>query len=272
MKLLVAGTVLALAMQPRAASAETRLTPISGLGTNAFHSFVGWNTAFHVAAVGATAALVTSGADHEASKYFRQHDSWGPTGAVGYVLGYTAPTVGTVLFYVTGRLQQRDETVVASYAVMQSTAIAITTITALKLVTGRAPPEDFDHDSTHDARQSFRFGLYRGGIIDGWPSGHTAMLTTIAATLAGYYRRSSVTLIGFAVAAYTGFSMVAYDGGSHHWLSDVVAGALVSFPIGWTVGRSFRDRFDGEQPKARAWTLTPLAARGTLGLSLAVAL
>jgi len=263
---------LAVAAEPRTATAETQITPFTGLGTNTVDSFVGWPTLFHVAAVGATVGIVRSGADQDTASYFREHPTWGHAGLVGNILGYTAPTVGTAVFYLVGRASHRDETVVAAYAVMQATALTLATVTTLKFVTGRAPPEDEYLDGPRGASRSFRFGFYRGGVIDGWPSGHTAIMTAMASTLTAYYPKAAVAIIGFTVAAYTGYSMVSYRGGSVHWLSDVTAGFLIAFPIGMNVGRAFREKFDGEKQTARAWTLVPLVARGTLGLSVAWAL
>ena len=68
--------------------------------------------------------------------------------------------------------------------------------------------------------------------------------------------------------------MTAFRGGTTHWLSDTVAGFLVALPIGTTVGRAFRARFDAERgetakPAAETWSVVPLLSHGTLGLSLA---
>ena len=197
---LIAGAAIALtlATEPAVVAAETRLHPASGLGTNAIDSFVGWPTLFHAAAVGATVGLVKSGADYEASVYFRDHPGFGHAGAGGNILGYAAPIVGTAALWIAGRASHDDETLVASYAVLQSTALTLGTVTLAKLITGRAPPEDYDREhGSRDVSSSFRFGFYRGGIIDGWPSGHTAMITAIAGTLTAYYRSWVVGVIGF---------------------------------------------------------------------------
>jgi len=259
--------IAALAATPRVASADTTITPLTGVGSNAVDSFFGWSSIAHVAAVGTTVAFTRGGPDHNASLYFREHASWGKPGIGAEILGYVAPTAGTAMVYLVGRVSQNDRTLVASYALIQATALTLATVTTLKFFTGRAPPDKIDHEGSRDVSHSFRFGLGRGGIIDGWPSGHTAVITAMATTLASYYRDAAVTIIGATMIAYTGFSMVSYDGGTVHWLSDVVAGFLIALPIGINVGRSFRARLDGEASPAQTWSIAPIAARGALGLS-----
>jgi len=75
------------------------------------------------------------------------------------------------------------------------------------------------------------------GIFDGWPSGHTTNAFAMATTLIELYphntklkwwARTYAVLIGWGVST------------NIHWLSDAVAGALIGYAIGKTVGRSFR--------------------------------
>ena len=185
---LIAGAAIALtlATEPAVVAAETRLHPASGLGTNAIDSFVGWPTLFHAAAVGATVGLVKSGADYEASVYFRDHPGFGHAGAGGNILGYAAPIVGTAALWIAGRASHDDETLVASYAVLQSTALTLGTVTLAKLITGRAPPRmtiaNTDRATSVAPSAS---GSTAAGSSTGWPSGHTAMITAIAGTLYG---------------------------------------------------------------------------------------
>jgi membrane-associated phospholipid phosphatase len=261
-----------LATSPDIAAADTELTPLSGLGSNTFDSFIGWPSFFHIAATSSTGVLVQTGPDHDASLYFRDHPGWGAPGIGGELLGYVAPTVGTGLVYLVGRTSHDDKTLVASYALIQSTALTIATVTTLKFFTGRAPPGEVDFESSRDVSHSFRFGLNRGGVWDGWPSGHTALITAMASTLTAYYRSTAVGLVGAAAIAYTGFSMVSYQEGTVHWLSDVVAGFLIALPIGINVGNGFRARLEGQKQTTQSWSLIPMASRGTVGLGVAIAL
>lgn len=56
--------------------------------------------------------------------------------------------------------------------------------------------------------------------------------------------------VSYPLAAAVGYGMVA---GDHHWLSDVVAGALVGQAIGQAVGRQF-----ARSPRAVSWSLAPM--------------
>ncbi len=269
---MVAALPLTLAASADVARADTELTPLSGLGTNTFNSFVGWSTFFHVAAISSTGVLVQTGPDHDAAEYFREHPGWGKAGVGAEYLGYLAPTVGTGLVYLFGRTSHDDKTLVASYALIQSTALTLATVTTLKFFTGRAPPDEVDFEHSKDVGHSFRFGFNRGGVYDGWPSGHTAIITAMASTLTAYYRSTAVGLVGAAAVAYTGFSMFTYQGGTVHWLSEVVAGFLIALPIGINVGNGFRARLEGEKQTAQTWSLMPMVSRGTVGLGVAIAL
>ncbi len=264
------------AREASASNGRTRLTPLSGIGEHTLDAFVGWNTLFHVAAVGSTYALVESGADYETTRFFRDHPSFGEPGIGGQILGYAAPIGAIAGLYVAGRAAHDSETLVASYAVLQSAALTLATVTTLKLVTGRAPPDEVDLASGRDVGHSFRFGFGRGGVIDGWPSGHTAAVTAVATTLATYYRSTALAIVGGIAVAFTGYSMVAYDGGTVHWLSDVVAGFLIAYPIGTTVGRGYREKRLGEQRDAQRdagrWTIAPMLGQGRLGVSVGATL
>jgi membrane-associated phospholipid phosphatase len=69
-------------------------------------------------------------------------------------------------------------------------------------------------------------------------------------------------VIAYPVAAGIGAGMIV---GDHHWASDVVAGALIGQAIGWSVGRSFRERAHGASPVASRFQLVPLVGGGVTG-------
>ncbi|MGZ3416216.1 MAG: phosphatase PAP2 family protein [Polyangiales bacterium] len=267
---LVAALVVgcALGASPGAARADTELTPLSGFGSNTFDAFIGWPTLFHAAAIGSTVVLARSGADESTTNYFRDHPSWGHAGIGGEILGYGAPTVGTALVYLVGRVSHNDKTTVLAYALLQTSILTFAAVTTGKLITGRERPDESEQENgTRNATQSFHF-FTRGGLIDGWPSGHTAIITAFATTLATYYQSAAVAIVGLTTAVYTGFSMVTYKGGSEHYLSDVVAGFLIGVPIGWSVGRGFHQRYARENENASTWSLAPLVAGDARGLSV----
>jgi len=89
-------------------------------------------------------------------------------------------------------------------------------------------------------------GFFKRGIIDGWPSGHTANAVASAIVISEIYDdvlwiRVSAFLYAGAVSIGTTF----YD----HWASDVVAGWILGYGIGKTVGRSFKKMKTPEEQK-----------------------
>ncbi len=80
----------------------------------------------------------------------------------------------------------------------------------------------------------------------------------LAASLSRYYSDSRrVRYCGYGFAAYVMAAATIGDQGGVHWLSDVVAGGLMGWAIGKTVGEGF----------ARG-RLQPVAAPGRWGLQL----
>jgi hypothetical protein len=49
----------------------------------------------------------------------------------------------------------------------------------------------------------------------------------------------------YIYASLLGLGMSVYD----HWASDVIAGALIGFAVGTTVGKSYRSLIDGKENK-----------------------
>ena len=61
--------------------------------------------------------------------------------------------------------------------------VAITANLTLKVVTGRASPEAPFPTDLVARSQSFAFGIARGGIVEGWPSGHAMTNVAMATAL-----------------------------------------------------------------------------------------
>jgi membrane-associated phospholipid phosphatase len=70
------------------------------------------------------------------------------------------------------------------------------------------------------------------------------LVISIFLSLFGYYpEKRWLWLDGLSWALYVMASVTIGAQGRVHWLSDAVAGGLMGFGIGWTVGRRFyRDR------------------------------
>ncbi len=143
----------------------------------------------------------------------------------------------------------------------------------LKFGTGRPLPNDGDESESsflaHSGSATDFFVL--GGSA--WPSGHTAAMFSMVAAAHAYYREQVwIALVGYPLAGMMGYQMVE---GRYHWLSDAVAGALIGWTVGDTIGRAFRSRHrDTAQGSMRGpapqWHLAPLIARGVAGGSAAL--
>ena len=116
----------------------------------------------------------------------------------------------------------------------------------LKALANRPGPEDGVAATNADAR-GFRWGFLRQGIVEGWPSGHAATNTAMSAALAAYYRDDpGIRAAAYGWAAYVSASAALGDQGGTHWMSDVVAGTLIGWAIGDTIGRKFADKNAGD--------------------------
>jgi hypothetical protein len=63
----------------------------------------------------------------------------------------------------------------------------------------------------------------------------------LQATPRFYRDEPLIALLGYPVVLAVGVGMVE---GDYHWLSDVVAGALIGHAIGWQIGTHFRERYE----------------------------
>jgi membrane-associated phospholipid phosphatase len=156
---------------------------------------------------------------------------------VANVCGYLVPGVLTPSIWVAG-LALHDRTLAgAGSAVIESIIVTVTTMTALKVGTGRVWPVS-DDGGDH----SMEFHPFHHGIA-AWPSGHTATTTTITAALTAYYPEHWwIPAIGYPFAAALGIGMMDRNS---HWASDAVAGMLLGQAVGFTIGRNFRRRVRG---------------------------
>ncbi len=237
--------------------------PFDRLAGNLADSFLGPGMAFQLAAVAATATLSSQDADARAFRYFRDHPRWGRAAYPVIILGAAGPVALMGGLHVAGRMTGNAETAGAAYAVLQAGALTVAYVTVLKLVTGRPAPNE-DHIPSLAANdtelsRTFRPGVYQGGVIAGWPSGHVAVTTAVLTSLAFYYPESWL-LKAAAVLGSAGMMLAvsSFEAGSMHWTSDAVAGALMAFPIGMATGRGMRRVVDGGKPaRASAWFVTP---------------
>jgi membrane-associated phospholipid phosphatase len=247
-----------------AALSVPALSPTDGLGRNAAESFWGWNLALHLTAVGQTALVSGLDVDYEVRQTFHRHTGWGRAAYPAVILGVVGP-VGVISgLFAKGYWGKDQETLGAAYAVLQANALTLGYVTMLKLITGRPPPhDDLVGPVAPDMRSlshTFRFGVGRGGIFHGWPSGHVAATMATCSSLAAYYPDSwALKLVGAASVAYMMFGVTSFQGGSMHWFSEAIAGALMTYPTGVATGKGFRRMQQGRAPARdqTVWVVLP---------------
>ena len=222
------------------------LNLFGNFGNNILDSFRGNNIYLHLTAVAATALIVDQGGDYEVEHYFNQHSEYGPWARPVVFTGEYLPFIagGSLLAYA--KIKNDREVLGASFAVLQASLIEILYNSALKAVTGRPNP-DWRHVSDMDSlSRTFRFGFLRGGVFWGWPSGHTAATMAVVSALTSYYPdKTWLKVVGFGLVVYTMFGVSANNRGGMHWLSDAVAGTLMSYAVGSTVGKYYRNVYSG---------------------------
>jgi membrane-associated phospholipid phosphatase len=237
--------------------------PFDGLARNLANSFVGINFGFHVAAFAATASLTSQDADLSVHNYFHDHPRWGRAAYPAAILGVAGPVALFGGLHVAGRMSGNPETVGAAFAVLQSGALTLGYVTLLKLVTGRpAPRDDYVPSVAPDEAtlsRTFRPGIYRGGVIAGWPSGHVAVITAMLSSLAAYYPDSLLLKVALVLgSAGMMLGVSSFEAGGMHWCSDAVAGALLAIPIGLSTGAGMRRLVQGEKARGQsAWFIGP---------------
>ncbi|MFP5387619.1 MAG: phosphatase PAP2 family protein [Bacteriovoracia bacterium] len=236
------------------------------LWLNTKDSFEGQNLYLHLSGFALTPLIIMSGLDAEVNDTFdnrRRNDIF----SVGVTAGYLAPALLGVPLYINGRTKEDPETLRASYAVLQSTIITVSYISLLKGFTGRPPPNNSAERSIQEQSEEFNFGLFERGIFWGWPSGHMGTTMALASTLTHYYPDTDwIKWAGYGTSAYMFVLVSAHDKGQMHWFSDAVAGGLMGYAIGSTVGSNFRSK--QLKPESRDMVFLPILDREKSGVQI----
>lgn len=133
---------------------------------------------------------------------------------------------------------------------LEAEAFAVVAATALKVVTGRARP-DANEGATHFKPFS--------GLDTSFPSGHAAASFAVATVFAERYP-GPVAWTAYTLAATVSFARLYTN---QHWTSDVVAGAL----IGWGMGY-FLSKRHAEEPDD--WHIRPITMDRGMGAGVAI--
>lgn len=198
--------------------------------------FIGRNILWHAAAVLLTALFVFSGADwrfFEATRSSIFHPLiW--TAGVG---GFFAPVIIPTALYLWGEFRNRLDLKVMGAAAGQAAALAYLISITYKAFTGRVEPEFLTTLNVLDNSRDFNFGFLEYGIFWGWPSSHTAVAFAGAVAIVCLSRNTVVRgfVLFYAIFIGTGAAI------GFHWISDVLAGAIIGTLVGFVVAKSFRD-------------------------------
>ncbi|HNY31695.1 MAG TPA: phosphatase PAP2 family protein [Fibrobacteria bacterium] len=213
------------------------------LGSNLAGSFSGQNLALHAGALASTYGIVQAGWDYDVHHYFNENPSAGTLGSPSAAAGALAPVLTAGSLWVYGKSTEQPEVVVAGNAVAQAVGITFTYHELLKAVTGRPAPQGVPESEMEDHSKTFRFGFLRGGLFWGWPSGHLSTNTAAVVSLSSFYPDNKpISVAKYTWMGYMFYGVVSHNGGSMHWFSDALAGTLMGYAIGRTVGSSFHDQ------------------------------
>ena len=211
-------------------------------------------------------AMIPTGADYQL-RLFAMRDLHGKPNAepVSVWTPYVMPVVVLGVNVVALSAKQCDVARPSS-AMLQAMGLSLAVVTSLKFVTGRSWPSggmdphavDY-YDHPESAHRLHWFSWNHGTA---WPSGHTAIMVSAATALSTVeYGRSWLGVFAYGAAAAVATGMWL---GDHHWMSDILSGALMGVSIGRSVGLAFRR--DAPMNSAAGFVIVPYSGRDSYGL------
>jgi membrane-associated phospholipid phosphatase len=237
---------------------DTSLIPIATvfheMDRNLLGSFTYHYGLNYVVGCAASYGLVESGADWRWRQNAVEYPWISRTGRIAVVTGPLVSVALPLGLYLYGRSEKDVNLQITGLALGQAAIDAAVVTSVLKAFTGRVGPQ---HNSqTTDYSKEFRFGFLRGGIYQGWPSSHTAAAFSMATALMELYPgNAAITIGGLTYASFIGLGVST----NIHWFSDAVAGALIGYAIGSTVGSSFRSMLNhGGDEQVFDFSITPV--------------
>jgi hypothetical protein len=196
-------------------------------------SFSGFNILSHALAITVTIGLVFSGIDWKYS-LLTDTDVLRPIIMLAGLGGFLVPIFLPVALWLIGFFQKDRYMVRSGWAVAQAAAVAWLISVTYKAFTGRIEPNG--NDGIIDISRNFQFGFWEHGIFWGWPSSHTCVAFAVSITLVLLYRSRALRFVALMWAAIVAFGASV----GFHWLSDMIAGAIIGTVVGTVVARHFR--------------------------------
>ena len=256
-----------LASQPQG---QTDLSLFDGLRENIQDSFSGTNILLHAGGAASTSLLIRWGTDAQVYDSFRKtpNDLAWPGAIAGS--GVAALAAGLAL-YSNSTSANDLESRGAAFVIAQASLITVSYVILLKSITGRAHPTNTSPLTPQEQSEEFEFfNRLRTGY--GWPSGHMSHTVAVTSALAAYYpEKTWLKWLSLGLSSYMLYTVSAFRSAQMHWFSDGVAGAMMGYAIGTTVGENMRRRVSGSEnlsssePTVR-WL--PLSSPGTIGFLL----
>jgi membrane-associated phospholipid phosphatase len=213
-----------------------------GVGENIAGFYRGKNLVWQGIMLASTALLVLSGFDWE--YYLATRNS------IIQVIGFSAAGVGFLVpvivplwMHARAKIKKNAHLKYAANAMIQAGTLGLLVSSSYKVFTGRV---GLPHgvDVLVDTSELFRFGFYRGGAFNGWPSSHTSVAFAMSMALVALYPNNKMVKgIAIFYAAYIGLGIST----TIHWFSDFIAGAILGTIIGFTVGARFRQKYLAEK-------------------------
>lgn len=153
-------------------------------------------------------------------------------------LGFFLPVIIPVCLFIFGKVKNILRIINTSYALAQAAIVGLAISSFYKVVTGRVGPHGLSvvANTLIDPTQGFRFGFFRGGAFQGWPSSHTTVAFAMSAVLLTLYpEKKWIKYLSIIYAFYIGIGVSV----NIHWFSDFVTGAILGSIIGFVIGKSF---------------------------------
>jgi membrane-associated phospholipid phosphatase len=224
------------------------------IGWNIFHSFT-YNYGLNWIASGLeTWLFIETGIDWK-WRSIAYNNNWLSSGGVPFTyIGWIVPFVTPVALNIAGRIVKDDRLQIAGLALVQAALITAVLPLPIKASLGRSKPGIITKSNNYHTRNSRtddfsgEFDWFNMNFIDGWPSGHTAHAFAAATVLAELYKDNlvlKVAVYSYAVCMGLGVSVTT------HWVSEAVAGALIGYAVGKTVGGGFARLLSDKKTETR---------------------